>query len=102
MIGLDQLGTVYLRGSGGTHTAPSGGPFPVRLCAVSSEGSSTERAELAATRRLLWGPTDAVPEGAEVEVEGERWTAVRGTSARMRGPTGAVVYQRADVVRADA
>ena len=100
MLGLDQRATVYGRGADGAHSAVLAQDLPVRLASPASEGSATERAELAATRRLLYGPEPALPEGCEVEVDGERWTAVRGTQARWRGPTGDVVYQTCELVRA--
>lgn len=102
MLGLDQLATVYTRGPDGTHTVAGLSEVPVRVCSVSTEGAGLERAELAGARRLLWGPEEALPEGCEVEVQGERWTVQRGTQARWRGPDGGVVYQSADLVRADA
>ena len=102
MLGLDQTATVYKRGPTGAFDVVTGSALAVRLCAVSSEGAVVERTELAGTRRLLWGPGAALPEGCEVEVEGERWTVQRGTQARLRGPDGAVVYQRCEVVRSDA
>lgn len=102
MIGLDQTGQVYVRGPDGTFTVAAGGPFAVRLCGPATESSALERAELSGARHILWGPVEVVPDGCEVEVEAERWTLVRGSQARYRGPNGGVVYQRADVVRADA
>jgi hypothetical protein len=101
VIGLDQVATVWTRGVGGGHTVLVKSGLRCRLSAVAVEGSAAERAELSASRRLLWGPEYQLPEGCQVEVEGERWTAVRGTQARMRGPTGAVVYQRCEMVRAE-
>jgi hypothetical protein len=101
MLGLDQRAAVYTRSPDGTHSVPGLSAVPVRVCGISTEGAGLERSELAGSRTLLWGPLEALPEGCEVEVSGERWTAVRGTQARLRGPDGGVVYQRCDLVRAD-
>jgi hypothetical protein len=67
-------------------------------------GTVAERAELLALRQLLWEPSYVMPETVQVEVNGDglRWNVVHGTLGALRGPSGAVMYRRADVVRVDS
>lgn len=102
MLGLDQRATVYTRGADGAHSVVALSAVPVRIVSDAAEGPGLERAERVGARRLLWGPHEALPEGCEVEVAGERWTVERGTQRPWRGPDGGVVYHSAGLVRADA
>jgi hypothetical protein len=101
MLGLDQLATVYVRGPDDTFNVVHRDNLPVRLSSVGEEGTASERAELAATRNMMYGPGYTLPEESEIEVENERWTIVRGTQSRWRGPDGRVYYQRVNLVRSD-
>ena len=53
-----------------------------------------------AHRRLLWQEDYTMPETAQVEVDGKRWNVLAGTFGKLRGPSGAVVYRRCEVVSA--
>lgn len=104
MLGLDQRCDVYTRhATTGLFTVVAHSAVPCRLALLGAQPGDTgdERAELAPERRLLWGPTPALPsEHVRVTVDGESWQIVAGTVAAVRGPTGAVAYRRADCVRA--
>ena len=101
MIGLDQVAVVYARGAppDSEYTVVLQASLPCRLSHISSTGVGIERVELAAMRRMLWGPEYAMPEDVEIVVGSERWATVRGTFAALRGPTGQVIYRRCDVIR---
>lgn len=100
MLGLVQVATVYGEGVS-TFDQVLKTDLACRLSHVNAEraGTLADRAELLATRRLLWGPEYVMPEGAQVDVDGIRWQIVAGTYAAMRGPNGQVVYRAADAVR---
>jgi hypothetical protein len=100
MLGLDQTMTVYGEGAS-TFDQVLVSDLPCRLAHVNAGGSSSasQRAELLAMRRLLWGPEYVMPENVQIEVAGIRWAAKAGTFGALRGPTGAVMYRAADVVR---
>jgi len=104
MLGLQQTATITTRhATTGLFTVVAYANVPCRLALLGAQPSDTgdERAELAAERRLLWGPTPALPsEHVRVTVDDESWQVVAGTVAAVRGPTGAIAYRRADVVRA--
>jgi hypothetical protein len=100
MLGLDQTCDVYNeRSASGAKDVPLLTGVPCRLAHVSTAGLGAERAAVGASRRLLWGPSETIPPGAEVVVEGVRWRTTPGTEAALRGPSGAVVYQRIDCER---
>jgi hypothetical protein len=101
MLGLDQTCDVYnARGASGSRDVPLLTGVRCRLSHVSTAGLGAERAAVDASRRLLWGPDETIPPGAEGVVEGAgRWRTVAGTEAALRGPNGAVVYQRIDCER---
>jgi hypothetical protein len=101
VIGLDQRCDVWKRGAGGRYDVPGPKGVACRLTSISTRGAGSARAELAATRRLLWGPNDTIEEGSRIEVDGETWQTQRGTFAKLRGPNSAVVYQRCDCTRAE-
>lgn len=103
MIGLIQVATVFTEN-------PTTGAFDVvaksdlkcRLAHIDGQPAATapDRAEFAAMRNMLWEPEYVLPETAQVLVDGVRWNPVAGTFGAMKGPSGAVVYRRADVRRA--
>jgi hypothetical protein len=67
------------------------------------DGSSTgsDRAELMAARLLMWDPAYNMPEGSQVEIEGNRWQTPRGGYALiMHRNTNTPAYRRAHVLRA--
>jgi hypothetical protein len=103
VIGLIDSAIVYTE-------SPTTGAFSVvataalacRLAHPSRSAATTgpERAELAAMRELLFDPTYTLDEHAQLEVGGTRWNPVAGTVAYLRGPSGAIEFGRADLVRA--
>lgn len=100
MLGLDQVAIVRSVGTGGAYDTTVSAAMPCRLSHVNGGNSMPERAELAALRRVLFDPAYTLDEHSQLEVSGERWNVVAGTVAYMRGPSSAVEYGRADVVRA--
>ena len=105
MIGLDMVGDVYTETPAtGAYTTVERSGLRCRLAHVNQQPAATgaDRAELAAIRNLLWEPGYEMPETAQVDVAGVRWNVVPGTFGAYRGPTGAVVYRRCDLVRVQA
>lgn len=99
MLALDQEMTVYTVGASGAYTETALAAEPCRLVRVREQGTGLERVELAALRRLLWDGVYQLPETAQIEVESERFNIMAGTVAYLRGPSSAVEYGRAEVVR---
>jgi hypothetical protein len=102
VIGLIDIMTVYAPGADGTYTTVLQSDVPCRLAhpSRSAISSAIDRAELARYRELLVGPDYTPPDHSQIDVDGTRWNIVAGTVAALRGPSGAVAFHRADVVRA--
>lgn len=102
MLGLDQTATVYTPAvSDGTYTVVAKTGLACRLVlATIATASGAERAAQTGARLLLWGPGYSMPESAQVAVGGVRWNVQPGTLAAERGPSGAVILQRAEVTEA--
>jgi hypothetical protein len=103
VIGLIDVMTVYTQDAvTGRYTVVDETAVPCRLAHFRSQpgASGVERAELAATRNLIWTPGYVMPEGAQIDVGGVRWNTVVGTYKAMRGPSGAVTYRQCDALRA--
>jgi hypothetical protein len=81
----------------------AGTAFACRL-AHQRTGAGTaplDRAELAATRRLIWEPGVALAEDCEVaDADGARWRPVAGTLSLLTDHTGAGVYRVCEAVAA--
>lgn len=102
MLGLDQVAVVYtVTAATGLYTTVATTGLRCRLAHIDNRPAATapDRAELAAIRNMLWEPSYVMPEQAQVEVAGIRWNPVPGTFGAFRGPSGAVVYRRCDLVR---
>jgi hypothetical protein len=101
VIGLDQAATVYTPDGAGAFTVVAKLSLPCRLSIVGVDtvAAGDARAEAAGARRLLWGADYDMPTSAQVQVDGERWNVQPETVAAVRGPSGGVVYRRADAVR---
>lgn len=105
MIGLDQTMDTYTADpTTGQYTVLAQAGVRCRLMHVNRQPAATaaDRAELGALRDLIWEPSYVLPETAQVEVESVRWNPVAGTFGAYRGPSGALVYRRADAMRAGA
>lgn len=102
MLGLDQTATVFGPDpTTGAYTLVERDGLRCRLALVNVGAEpGEERPMVDATRRLLWAADFAMPETAQVEIDGERWNARPGTFAAVRGPAGTVLYRRAEMVRA--
>jgi hypothetical protein len=87
-------------GATGAYTVP-GPTFRCRLAHPRTGAGTTvlDRAELAATRRLIWDPAVALAPDCEVlDPDGARWRPVAGTLALLRDWTGAPVYRVCEAV----
>jgi hypothetical protein len=58
-----------------------------------------DRAELMATRDLIWNPLYYMPENSQVEIEGVRWSPNVGTFNAQRAGNSAVLLRRCQVTR---
>lgn len=94
---LNATASVYASSDDFTAAVKTG--LKVRLAHLSTAGAPTaaDRAELAALRRLYWAEAYAMPEGAQVEVEGRRWNTIRGTFAAVDAFSNADVLRCCDV-----
>lgn len=100
---LDKTADVYTEDSTtGAYTTLARADLPCRLGIVSTQGatSAPERAELAAIRRLVWGPDYDMPERVQIEVDGQRYNPMPGSFAAPTWPGGGVVYRSCDLMRA--
>lgn len=98
---FDKVGSVYVEAD--DFQAAVKTDLLCGLFHVSETGASagSDRAELMATRRLLWDPAYTMPEGSQVEIEGVRWQTPRGGFALiMHRNTNTPAYRRCDVLRA--
>jgi hypothetical protein len=103
MIGLIDTAVVYTPDpTSGDFTVVDNPSLPCRLAIVTVTGTDTGpgRVELVQERRLLWGPNYIMPAAARIVVNNEAWTIEAGSYADVRGPSGAVHYRRARIVRA--
>lgn len=102
MFGLNKTAVVYTPSvSTGEYTVVANASLPCRLAFVEQGGSSVggERGDIGSKRRLLWEETYAMPDNAQVEIDGQRWSVREGTYGAITGPDGAtVVYRRCEVV----
>jgi hypothetical protein len=75
--------------------------LPCRLFHVPRQPAATsaERAELAKLRNLHFDASYTLPEGAQIEVGGQRWNPVAGTEGEVK-PFSAVIQKRVDVIEA--
>lgn len=100
---FDQRMTIYTPNeTDGRHDVVIASDRPCRLAIVGG-GELPETADGRVTqtgvRRLMWHPSLAMPEDAQIEVDGQRWNIHAGTMQAVRGISGAVVYQRCDVTK---
>lgn len=103
MIGLIDLATVYTPDPvTGEYTVLDRDNLACRLALVNTVSGDVGpgRAELASTRRLIWDPSYEMPDASQVEIGDRRWNIQEGSQAAVRGPNGAIVYRRAEVMRA--
>lgn len=100
MFGLDQTANVYTPGTNGDYTVLAKPGLACRLAYIEQGGSDIggERADTGSRRRLLWDEDYAMPDNAQIEVEGKRWNVLAGTPGAIRGPDSRVVYRRCEVV----
>lgn len=99
---LIHTATVYTEDpTTGMATVVARANLPCKLVHVSTDGAGTDRAELLASRRLLWPPDYEMPPNAQIDAVGNRWNIVAGTIATYEDFAGVARYRAADVVRAD-
>lgn len=103
MFGLSMLATVSAPDpTTGDYSVVVNPALACRLTLVSPEDGkdSHDRAELAAMRRLLWGPETALAENVRFTINGENWSPVAGSFALVTGLGAQPVYRRCELVRA--
>lgn len=98
---FDQTAQVFTEDINTGEYAVPGATFACRLAhnRTGQGETDTDRAELAAQRRLIWPPELELPEHCEVEVEGIRWRPLAGTFGRYRDWTSRPVYRVAMMSR---
>jgi hypothetical protein len=100
MLGLDQTAVVYTEhATTGLYSVVAKTGLKVRLAHIRGGETAGDRAELSATRNMLFEPDYVMPETAQVEVDGIRWQPKPGTFEALRDWNSNIVYRRADVVR---
>lgn len=100
MIGLIHVADVYTRGSGGAYTVLSKSGLVCRAVHPRGGESLESRAELAASRVLMWQGDYVMPERfIQILFDGERWNIKPETITALPGPAG-IEYRRAIMVRA--
>lgn len=103
IFGLDQTATVYTpNATNGGYDVVASSNLACRLCHIQqgAAGVGGEREAIGTNRRLLWDKEYAMPDEAQVLVDGERWNVRAGTFAAVRGPDSRVVYRRCEVTKA--
>lgn len=101
MIGLIHTATVYVRDGSGNYMSVAKSGLACRAVHPKGGESLPARAELAASRVLMWGPEYEFPSKfIQVEIDSERWNIRPETIAELPGPSGAIEYRRAMMVRA--
>lgn len=99
---LDSVATVYSRASGtGLATVVARDNLPVRISHVApGDASGIGRAELAATRQLLWTDDYAMPPDAVVELnhDGRRWNVRPETVRNPKQPDGKLAHWECELV----
>ncbi|MHB1131658.1 MAG: hypothetical protein ACYC4L_04650 [Chloroflexota bacterium] len=103
---LDKTAVVYSEGVGGDYSVVANAALPCLLGIVNGDGgrsggrTSEERADLAQLRTLVWTQGYAMPETAQVEVDGERWNVLPGSYNAATWPfDGTVLYRTCDLMR---
>jgi hypothetical protein len=103
MIGLIDSATVYTpQAATGAYTVLAKSGLACRLTIIQRNAGETsdERESIAGKRLLLWDGSYAMPDPAQVEINGERWNLDEGTSSELRGPRGETIYRRGVATRA--
>jgi hypothetical protein len=99
MFGFDQSAKVYTpNGTDGAYTVLATTLAECRLAISSAGARGGERESSTAQPRLLWLGTYAMPDPAQIEVNGDRYNVVEGTYAAIRGPNGLTHHRHCDVV----
>lgn len=101
MIGFIDTVLVYTPApSGGNYTVLAATLTSCRLAQVAAATTvGTGRVEIEQVPRLLWTDAYDMPNAAQIEVAGVRYNVRAGTYTPIRGPSGAVMYRRCDVVK---
>jgi hypothetical protein len=101
VIAFYQTMTVYTpHASTGVYSVVAASGIPCRLVLVElAKDDEGARAEMAPRRRLLWKGY-AMPDHAQVAIDGTRWNVLEGTAATVSSMGGAEVYRRCEVTAA--
>lgn len=62
-------------------------------------GDGNERDEEVQNRMVMWQAAYAMPENAQIEVDGQRWNVVPDTYEIMRGLGDTPIYRRCEVTQ---
>jgi hypothetical protein len=95
---LPQRATVYTDDGSGAYATAVATDLACRVLSVSAGGAATrgQRAELLATRRLVFDPDYAMPDDVQVLVDGVRYDPTEGTFRPYQA--GPVVVKAVDMV----
>lgn len=104
MHGLNKTASVYTpHATTGAYTVLAKSGLRCRLAirgrVQPGVDASEERAELVGSRRLLWDEAYAMPETAQVEIDGQRWNVQAGTVDVLTGLDETVIYRRCDLIK---
>jgi hypothetical protein len=101
-VGFDQSADVYTANvTTGRFNVLQKAGLRCRLLHVNIHpaATSSDRAELAAIRDMIWDPLYSMPEQCQVVVGSTYWQPVAGTFGAFRDWDSVLVYRRAQVVR---
>lgn len=102
MYGLTKTANVYTpNATDGDYTAMSKASLPCRLALIQHGPADVggEREDQSLKRRLLWEEAYAMPNNAQVEVDGQRWAVLAGTYTTVEGVGGVEVYRRCELLK---
>lgn len=102
MFGLNKTMTVYTpNGTDGAFDVVGTSGVACRLAFIQHTAGDVggEREKIGENRRLLWEAAYAMPDDAQVAIDGYRWNVLAGTFGEITGPMGTVLYRRCEVTK---
>lgn len=103
MVGFIDTALVYTPATAdGDYTVLAATLTHARLCITNKNVTiGTGRVELRMEPLLMWSDDYEMPNDAQIQVDDTRYNVKAGTYDALRGPSGAVMYHRVDVVELD-